>query len=94
MTQIITLKELEEKYEWGFVVFKNLQDYFDFPSEGEYVFHSQNKRECWDLLDNTNSQRMGVFPFGKNPKYADTYAFLSPFTLVREDSVDYKKVND
>lgn len=92
MAEVVTLKEMEEKYGWGFVVFKNVpRDNSDYLFEGEYAFHSQDKRQCWDLIDDTNSQGMRIFPFGVNPKYAGAYAFLSPFTLVREEPVEYKK---
>jgi hypothetical protein len=92
MAQIVTIKELEEKYGWGFVVFKNLPvNNSSFPSEGEYVFHSQTKSDCWDLVDDTNSQQMGIFPFGTNPEFANVYPMLSPLFVVREDSVEYKK---
>lgn len=78
MADIVTIKELEEKYGWGFVVFKNLSFHdASFPSEGEYVYHSQKKTECWELIDDTNSQHMGIFPFGANPEFANSPISLS-----------------
>lgn len=90
MGEIVTIKELEEKYGWGFVVFKNLPaNSSSFPSEGEYVFHSQKKSDCWNLIDDTNSQQMGVFPFGTNPKYINTAPSLSALFVVKEDPEKY-----
>ena len=91
MAQLVTIKELEEKYGWGFVVFKNVSDLSSFPTEGEYVFHSQKKSECWSWVDDTNSGHIGIYPFGTNPKYSNMAPALSTLFVVNEDPEDYSK---
>ena len=91
MAQIVTIKELEEKYGWGFVVFKNVSYPSCLPTEGEYVFHSQKKSECWNYVDDTNSEHMGIFPFGTNPKYTNTAPALSSLFVVNEAPEEYSK---
>lgn len=82
MAEIVTIKELEEKYGRGFVVFKNMPPHYSsIPADGEYVFHSQTKSDCWALIDDTNSERMGIFPFGANTDYSTGYRVSSLYTM-------------
>ena len=86
MAQIVTIKELEEKYEWGWVILQNpiTPEGYAYVTEGEYVFHSRLRKDCHDELMKMNNDNMGIISFGKNPKYANSYPSLSLVSVVKE----------
>ena len=93
MAEIVTLKELEEKYGWGFVVLKNpiIPEGYAYITGGEYFYHSQDKKDCWEKMKDIHEEVAGVIAFGNNPKYENIYPSLSLLTVVNEPPTEYKK---
>ncbi|MBP6731246.1 MAG: hypothetical protein KA149_04260, partial [Chitinophagales bacterium] len=91
MAQIVTIKELEEKYGWGWVILKNPQsDDWATPQRGEYIFHSQNRTECHAKVDELPDVPLAFMFFGKHPEQKNKYPSLSFLTIANEDPTDYK----
>lgn len=91
MADIVTLKELEEKYGWGWVVLKNPQsDDWSTPQRGEYIFHSQTKEECLKKVDELPNIPLAFLFFGKHPNEKHSYPSLSFLSMVNEDPEKYK----
>jgi hypothetical protein len=86
MAEIVTLKELEEKYGWGWVILRDplIPEGHSMISQGEYVFHSRSRKDCHDVLMKTNEDNLGIISFGKNPAYANTSPSLSMVSIVKE----------
>ncbi|HLP52259.1 MAG TPA: hypothetical protein VK154_15325 [Chitinophagales bacterium] len=94
MADIVTLKELEAKYGWGFVLLRNpiIPEGYAYITAGEYLFHSQSKNECWDKFDDYDTEdELGIMPFGVNPKYENSHASVSVLSVVNEPIPPYKK---
>ena len=91
MAEIVTIKELEEKYGWGWVILQNPQnDDWATPQRGEYIFHSQNKKECLDKVDELPDVPLAFIFFGQHPQQKNSYPSLSFVGIVNEDPADYK----
>lgn len=91
MVQLVTIKELEEKYGWGWVILQNpSNDDWATPQRGEYIFHSQNKDECLKKADELPDVPLAFLFFGKHPNEIGAYPSLSFLSAVNEDPEKYQ----
>ncbi len=80
MAQLVTIKELEEKYGWGWVILQNpSNDDWATPQRGEYIFHSQNKDECLKKADELPDVPLAFLFFGITKEAIPAYRTSSLF---------------
>lgn len=92
MGEIVTIKDLEEKYGWGNALLRNMEhDEMDVFQKGEFLFYSKSRNECHLKALEFDGSHMGVVFFGKNPLWDTHFPMLNDFLLAKPATTHEKE---